>query len=72
VKPRQLIRWLLRLVTPPGDMSGPILDPFLGSGTALLAGLEEGIRVWGSEREEQYQRLIQHRVEEATRQGYLF
>jgi DNA modification methylase len=45
-------------------MSGPILDPFLGSGTALLAGLEEGIRVWGSEREEQ--------VEEATRQGYLF
>jgi DNA modification methylase len=72
VKPRQLIRWLLRLVTPPGDMSGPILDPFLGSGTALLAGLEEGIRVWGSEREEQYQKLIQHRVEEATRQGYLF
>ena len=72
VKPRQLIRWLLRLVTPPGDMSGPILDPFLGSGTALLAGLEEGIKVWGSEREEQYQKLIQHRVEEATRQGYLF
>ena len=72
VKPRQLIRWLLRLVTPPGDMSGPILDPFLGAGTALLAGLEEGIRVWGSEREEQYQKLIQHRVEEATRQGYLF
>lgn len=72
VKPRQLIRWLLRLVSPPGDMSGPILDPFLGSGTALLAGLEEGIRVWGSEREEEYQRLIQHRVEESTRQGYLF
>lgn len=72
VKPRQLIRWLLRLVAPPERVRGPILDPFLGSGTTLLAGLEEGISVWGSEREEKYQELIHHRVMEATRQGSLF
>lgn len=72
VKPRQLMRWLLRLVAPPERVRGPILDPFLGSGTTLLAGLEEGISVWGSEREEKYQELIHHRVMEATRQGSLF
>ena len=72
VKPRQLIRWLLRLVAPPERVRGPILDPFLGSGTTLLAGLEEGISVWGSEREARYQDLIHHRLMEATRQGSLF
>ena len=72
VKPRQLMRWLLRLVAPPERVRGPILDPFLGSGTTLLAGLEEGISVWGSEREAKYQDLIHHRLMEATRQGSLF
>jgi DNA modification methylase len=72
VKPRQLMRWLLRLVAPPERVRGPILDPFLGSGTTLLAGLQEGISVWGSEREAKYQDLIHHRLMEATRQGSLF
>jgi site-specific DNA-methyltransferase (adenine-specific) len=34
VKPARLIRWLLRLVTPPG---GVVVDPFVGSGTVYVA-----------------------------------
>ena len=38
VKPLALMRWLVRLVTPPGEI---VLDPFLGSGTTLCACLRE-------------------------------
>jgi site-specific DNA-methyltransferase (adenine-specific) len=41
VKPIALMRWLCRLVTPPG---GHVLDPFGGSGTTALAAREEGFR----------------------------
>jgi DNA modification methylase len=41
VKPIDLMRHLVRLVTPPG---GVVLDPFLGSGTTCLAASEEGFR----------------------------
>ena len=72
VKPRALMRWLLRLVTPPESVAAPILDPFLGSGTTMLAGLDEGIKVWGSELQPEYQDLIRHRMQKATQQGWLF
>ncbi|HZV84124.1 MAG TPA: site-specific DNA-methyltransferase, partial [Brevundimonas sp.] len=39
VKPIALMRWLCRLVTPPG---GVVLDPFAGSGTTGVAALREG------------------------------
>lgn len=39
VKPVDLMRWLCRLITPPG---GVILDPFAGSGTTGIAALAEG------------------------------
>jgi hypothetical protein len=42
VKPLALMRWLIRLVTPPG---GTVLDPFAGSGTTLEAGVLEGFNV---------------------------
>ncbi len=42
VKPVALMRWLCRLVTPPG---GVVLDCFAGSGTTRLAALAEGFRV---------------------------
>lgn len=42
VKPLTLMRWLVRLVTPPG---GLVLDPFGGSGTTGEAALLEGFRV---------------------------
>jgi site-specific DNA-methyltransferase (adenine-specific) len=39
VKPLALMRWLVRLVTPPG---GTVLDPFAGSGTTGIAAKQEG------------------------------
>lgn len=39
VKPVDLMRWVCRLVTPPG---GLILDPFAGSGTTGIAAMAEG------------------------------
>ena len=39
VKPLDLMRWLVRLVTPP---DGVVLDPFMGSGTTLKAARAEG------------------------------
>jgi site-specific DNA-methyltransferase (adenine-specific) len=46
VKPLSLMRWLVRLVTPPG---GVVVDPFLGSGTTMLACEAEGFTCWGAE-----------------------
>jgi site-specific DNA-methyltransferase (adenine-specific) len=51
VKPLDLMRWLVRLVTPPG---GLVLDPFLGSGTTAIAAHAEGFRCIGIEREPEY------------------
>jgi len=44
VKPIALMRYLCRLITPPG---GFILDPYCGSGSTLVAGLLEGFQVSG-------------------------
>lgn len=48
VKPLALMRWLVRLVTPP---SGLVLDPFAGTGTTLEACVAEGMRGVGTERD---------------------
>lgn len=48
LKPIALMRWLIRLITPPG---GVVLDPFTGSGTTGIAAIEEGARFIGSERD---------------------
>jgi hypothetical protein len=65
VKPLALMRWLCRLVTPPG---GLILDPFAGSGTTVEAALLEGFRTVGVEREANYLSLIQLRIDRAAAQ----
>lgn len=49
VKPLDLMRYLVRLVTRP---DGLILDPFLGSGTTRLACQAEGMRCVGIEQDE--------------------
>jgi len=59
VKPLSLMRWLVRLVTPPG---GVVLDPFAGSGTTVEAALLEGFDVIGIEREADYLPLIAARI----------
>ena len=63
VKPVTLMKWLVRMVTPPG---GTVLDPFAGSGTTLEAAMLEGFNVTGIEREADYLPLIRARIERAT------
>jgi len=59
VKPTDLMRYLCRLVTPPG---GVVLDPFMGSGsTGRAAGLE-GFQFIGVERDPAYFEIAQRRV----------
>ncbi len=58
-KPLDLMRWLVRLVTPPG---GTILDPFAGSGTTAEACVVEGFRCITIEREVAYLPLIKARL----------
>jgi site-specific DNA-methyltransferase (adenine-specific) len=59
VKPIDLIRWLVRLVTPPG---GLVLDPFAGSGTTGAAAFAEGRNAILIEREDQYVADIRERM----------
>jgi site-specific DNA-methyltransferase (adenine-specific) len=51
VKPVDLMKWLVTLVTPPG---GTVLDPFMGSGTTIYAARELGFQAIGIEREQEY------------------
>jgi DNA modification methylase len=59
VKPIDLMRHLVRLVTP---TRGTVLDPFLGSGTTCLAASEEGLRSIGIEREAEYLEIAKGRL----------
>lgn len=59
VKPLELMRWLVRLVTPPG---GVVLDPFAGSGTTGEAVFLEGFDAVLVEREREYCELIKARL----------
>jgi DNA modification methylase len=58
VKPLDLMRWLVRLVTPPG---GVVLEPFAGSGTTLLAAKAEGFGCIGIERDPAYAAMAAER-----------
>ena len=60
VKPLDLMRYLVRLVTPPG---GVVLDPFAGTGTTGHAAFLEGFRAVLIERETEYQADIARRME---------
>ena len=66
VKPLAVMRWLIRLIAPPG---GLVLDPFAGSGTTIEAAILEGFPVIGIEREADYLPLIQARIDRATAPG---
>lgn len=59
VKPTDLMRYLCRLVTPPG---GVVLDPFMGSGSTGKAAMLEGFRFVGIERDANYFVLANQRV----------
>jgi site-specific DNA-methyltransferase (adenine-specific) len=59
VKPTDLMRYLCRLVTPPG---GVVLDPFTGSGSTGKAAILEGFRFIGIEREAEYVEIAKARI----------
>lgn len=59
VKPVDLMRWLVRLITPPG---GTVLDPFAGTGTTGHGALLEGFKAIMIEREAEYQADIVRRM----------
>ncbi len=61
VKPTKLMRWLCRLVTPPG---GLILDPFMGSGSTGKAAIQEGFRFVGIELQPEYCAIAEKRMTE--------
>jgi len=66
VKPTDLMRYLCRLITPPG---GVILDPFMGSGSTGKAAILEGFRFIGIEKETEYLEIAKARIEFANSQG---
>lgn len=69
VKPTALMRYLCRLVTPPG---GTVMDPFTGSGSTGKAAVLEGFEFIGIEREDEYVAIAEARIVEAQRQLGLF
>ncbi len=59
VKPTDLMRYLCRLVTPPG---GVVLDPFMGSGSTLKAAELEGFSGIGIELSPDYIAIAKRRI----------
>ncbi len=59
VKPLKLMRYLCRLVTPPG---GHILDPFMGSGSTGVAAIQEGFKFTGIEMEKESHKTAVARI----------
>ena len=59
VKPIKLMRWLCRLVTPPG---GLVVDPFAGSGSTGVAAALEGFAFVGCELDEGHAAIARARI----------
>lgn len=68
-KPLAVMAWLVGVATVPGDT---VIDPFLGSGTTLVAAERLGRRGIGIEIDAQYFDVACRRVEDAAKQPRLF
>lgn len=66
VKPINLMRWLVRLITPPG---GVVLDLFTGSGTTGVGAVLEGMRFVGFEQSPEFVEIARARIAAATAEG---
>lgn len=66
VKPLELMRWLVRLLCPPG---GLVLDPTAGSGTTGAAAALEGRRFLGIELESAYIEIAAARIAHHSKQA---
>jgi DNA modification methylase len=60
VKPIKLMEYLCRLVTPKG---GIVLDPFMGSGTTIMAAKNGGFKYIGIEKEKEYFEIANSRID---------
>lgn len=69
VKPLDLIKYLVKLITPP---DGIVLDMFGGSGTTALACLDLGFPYIVIEKEPDHVFIANERIKQATRQERLF
>jgi DNA modification methylase len=65
VKPTDLMRYLCRLVTPPG---GVVLDPFMGSGSTGRGAVLEGFRFVGIDLTPEYVEIARRRIADAERE----
>jgi len=63
VKPIRLMSYLCRLITP---SNGVCLDPFLGSGTTVVACINEGFNYIGIEKEPEYHAIALERINNTT------
>lgn len=63
VKPIELMKYLVRLITP---KNGVVLDPFMGSGTTGIACKIEGFNFIGIEKEKEYFEIAQNRINNYT------
>lgn len=68
VKPKKLMAYLIRMVTPP---NGTVLDPFMGSGSTGIAAKECGFDFIGIERDAEYHEIASKRIESAVSAGDL-
>jgi DNA modification methylase len=66
VKSRRLMRYLVRLITPPG---GLVLDPFAGSGTTIVACIDEGFNYLGFEQKPEYFKILEARVKKVSQEA---
>ena len=69
VKPVELMRYLVRLVTPKG---GLVLDPFMGSGSTGMGAREEDFNFIGIEKEREYYEIAKARIKNVKPQLKLF
>lgn len=69
VKPTDLMRYLPRLVTPPG---GTVLDPFMGSGSTGRGAVLEGFNFIGCELDSQYVAIARARIAAVQSSGSVF
>jgi len=69
VKPVELMRYLIRLITPKG---GVVLDPFMGSGSTGMGAREEDFKFIGIEKESEYYEIAKARITNVKPQLKLF
>ena len=64
-KPVELLRYLIRTYTNPGEL---VLDSCMGSGTACIAAIKEGRHYIGIEKNDKYFAVAEQRIKEENQQ----